>query len=435
MKINVLKSVVGFGVLLATGLISASASLPESKPAYESLLSKIREGYFAGSDVGPEYAEIIEKNFGIDGLERLYRDTESDAQSDGRTQLFRDIWLHNRIEELKKARAAVASLPEIKPTYESLLSKIREGYFAGSDVGPEYAEIIEKNFGIDGLERLYRDTESDAQSDGRTQLFRDIWLHNRIEEFKKTRAAVIPSEKRTADISDKARATINELEEKMRKLNGIELKASEEFKQVLIDAINKSGLAGAFLEGWDIFLAQLKLAKHTGPYMVEMGLLLTFPSDHNESLLKESARLYKIHFMPLDSNFKDVVLRLISEIKNNKDLAGSMHSIKVKPLLDQDIQKIGAEGILPKIVIYISGKELAQKALNILYDTFKNEKGSGHCPPFNEKVTDLIYYTQGNRNEKLAFPQYYEQPDMVYFFPTVTGTREDYHLINPARRK
>jgi transcriptional regulator len=429
MKINVLKYVVGFGVLLATGLIFASASLPESKATYESLLSKIREGYFAGSEVGVQYAEIIEKNFGLDGLERLYRDTEKDARFDQRTELFRDVWLHNRIEELKKARAAVI------PLYELLLSKIREGYLNGNDVGPEYAEIIEKNFGLDGLEWLYRDTKKDARFDQRTGLFRDGWLRNRIEELKKTRVAVIPSEKRTADVSEKARATINQLEEKMKRLNGIELKASEEFKQALIDAINKSGLAVAFLEGWDIFLVRLELAKHTGPYMVEMGLLSTFPTEHNESLLKESARLYKIHFMPLDSNFKDVVLRLISEIKNNKDLAGSMHSIKVKPLLDQDIQKIGAEGILPKIVIYISGKELAQKALNILYDAFKNEKGSGHCPPFNEKVTDLIYYTQGNRNEKLAFPQYYEQPDMVYFFPTVTGNREDYHLINPARKK
>lgn len=328
-----------------------------------------------------------------------------------------------------------ASAPsrEGEPTYEVLLSNIQKGYLEGNDVGSKYAEIIEKYFGLDGLERLYKDIEPDAKYDVRMQLFRDVWLHKRIEKLKKARAAAeIPYEMRTAVISEKAKAKIRELREKMEKIHSNDWTASDIFRKELIAAINNSGLAEAFWYNSNLLLLGLNLAKYSWPYEVQLVMLAPSPG---YDLIKESVRLYKIHLMPLDSNFKDIVLRLISEVKNNRDLASNIHQIKIKPLLDKDLQRIDAEGIVPKIVIYSYGKELAQKALNIIYDTFKNEKGSGHCPPFNEKVTDLIYYTQGNRDEKLEVPQYYEQPDMVYFFPNVTGKHKDYHLINPAKRR
>jgi hypothetical protein len=110
MKINVLKSVIGFVIPLTAGLMFASAPSREGEPTYEVLLSNIQKGYLEGNDVGSKYAEIIEKYFGLAGLERLYKDIEPDAKYDVRMQLFRDVWLHKRIEKLKKARAA-AEIP------------------------------------------------------------------------------------------------------------------------------------------------------------------------------------------------------------------------------------------------------------------------------------------------------------------------------------
>jgi hypothetical protein len=41
------------------------------------------------------------------------------------------------------------------------------------------------------------------------------------------------------------------------------------------------------------------------------------------------------------------------------------------------------------------GEKAAEQVLSWVYDTFKGYPGCG-TPPYSEKITDLIYVTQGN---------------------------------------
>lgn len=88
---------------------------------------------------------------------------------------------------------------------------------------------------------------------------------------------------------------------------------------------------------------------------------------------------------------------------------------------------------MPTIVLYIfGGIEDAQKALDKLYEIFKNTPGLGISPRFNAKVTDFIYVAQGDGQYKSGdFAQYYEQPRKVYYRPDLTGTAINYHLKHP----
>jgi hypothetical protein len=122
MKMRMLRVVVGLCMMFAAGLNFAAAPSSEDKPTYESLLAEIKQGYLFGSDVGPKNMEIIEKKYGVDGLERLYKDLEQEARGDQRVGHFRDKVLRVRINELTTA----APSSEDKPSYESLLAKIQK---------------------------------------------------------------------------------------------------------------------------------------------------------------------------------------------------------------------------------------------------------------------------------------------------------------------
>jgi hypothetical protein len=95
---------------------------------------------------------------------------------------------------------------------------------------------------------------------------------------------------------------------------------------------------------------------------------------------------------------------------------------------------------MANIVIYAaSGKENAQKLLNKIYAIFKYQEGLNINPRWNEKVTSLIYFAQGDGDAKKLKEnaKFFESGDeygngKVYFNPTVTGVYQDYHLINPA---
>jgi len=332
-----------------------------------------------------------------------------------------------------------AAPSEDKPTYESLLAKMQYGYLEGNDVGPTYMEIIEKNFGLAGLERLYKDIELAARMDEKIMLFRGL-LYSRIEGLKKSKNpsdVAVPSPVcREAVVSEERRDELIAVAEAQSiAVHNMDISASQEFRKELIEAIKEKGWGDpTAIFGIDLY-PKLPIDNTyrgsrliTGKSVSIYNLYLTSRAqrhislDQAEAAIKEAVELYKIHFMPLDENFKDITFSIIEEIKNNKELAGCISSFKIKPLLDKDLLQNPAVGIVPKIIIYCVGKESAQKALNILYEKYKDQKGSGQHPPFNEKVTDLIYYSQGHRDDKMQYPQYYEQPDMVYFFPTVTGT-------------
>jgi hypothetical protein len=89
--------------------------------------------------------------------------------------------------------------------------------------------------------------------------------------------------------------------------------------------------------------------------------------------------------------------------------------------------------VRPQFVIYTEGKENAQKIVDILYKNFEKTLGLNVTPRYNEKVTSLIYFAQGQGKDKAKYSFLFEQPDMVYFKANVTGQKEDYRLKNPSK--
>ena len=126
--------------------------------------------------------------------------------------------------------------------------------------------------------------------------------------------------------------------------------------------------------------------------------------------LKNLSNGYKIHLMPKDNNFMAVTINLLKAMQKNHVLQQTISNIKIKPVFEVDINgtKDTLYGLtkddlldVPKIVIYIyGGKADAQRALNEIYTIFKNEEGVNRSPKYNEKVTSLIYFAQGNRDDK-----------------------------------
>ena len=167
------------------------------------------------------------------------------------------------------------------------------------------------------------------------------------------------------------------------------------------------------------------------------------------SSLEELVQEYKIHLMPKDEDFLQAILDLCHEIKINPILQETISSVKVKKIIlesdkeyqkevDQKAKHAGSQAIwqdVPKIVIYIgNGQVAAQKALNEIYRIFKDRPGIGRTPRFNAKITNFIYFAQGDRTEKYkpSNQQYFEQPKMIYYKRDVTGKPENYHLIHPV---
>lgn len=155
--------------------------------------------------------------------------------------------------------------------------------------------------------------------------------------------------------------------------------------------------------------------------------------DDNKDLQKASERClaaysYKIHLMPKYENLKSTIKRLI-------DLMGNKYLFKV----NHEFAETGNQEsfirdniIYPVIVIYPEpGKNNAQSLLNKIYAEFKNEEGLDFIPRFNKKINSLIYYAQGNGDEKTSdYSRYFEQPDMIHFSESFGDG--DHALQDPA---
>lgn len=123
---------------------------------------------------------------------------------------------------------------------------------------------------------------------------------------------------------------------------------------------------------------------------------------------------YKIHLMP---NAKGQCTKIIQTILSNEnDIKNNIEKFKlISPVITFDgfwkkpitylkccAEGDGKLGIPPMIVLYCArGKNKAQKTVDALYKSFGNQSGIGIAPRFSEKLTDLIFYTQDNSNEKV----------------------------------
>lgn len=166
-----------------------------------------------------------------------------------------------------------------------------------------------------------------------------------------------------------------------------------------------------------------------------------FKDPYYAFLIKENlAQTYKIHLMPQDKDIVTILIKLFNTLKQNTEVRKLLVETKVLLPYSQELlierSKQGLS-VTPRMVIYpIKGKENAQKALDIIYETFKNDKGLDITPRFNEKVTSLIYFAQGESMDKMnkELSKDFEQPNMIYYKSDFTGKKEDYHLKNPAHK-
>lgn len=174
----------------------------------------------------------------------------------------------------------------------------------------------------------------------------------------------------------------------------------------------------------------------------------TFPSDaaaklRLDKVIRNLVGQYKIHLMPTDENYADTVTKVITALNTDPELQKAVYFAKfsMKPKPSEELQQLPLEDILPRIVIYSEiGKEHAQTILNKMRELFGTEEGLDISPRFNQKVTRLIYFAQGNGDDKAKWLHkknpddtpfintIFEAPDYIYYRSDFTGTPEDYHL-------
>lgn len=152
-------------------------------------------------------------------------------------------------------------------------------------------------------------------------------------------------------------------------------------------------------------------------------------------------KLYKIHLMPSDQDCIPFFNNLV-EFLLKTSIWKSINAVK---MIMPDNQFLNVSGA-PRIVIYFysnyslnagveDSKKRIQLVLDKIYDQFKNVPGFGPAPLYNMKVTDLIYFTQGNRDDKIlpgAENIFDENEGFVYFKPGYKGYTVDFHLRVPG---
>jgi|GEM_PF-5632390 len=159
------------------------------------------------------------------------------------------------------------------------------------------------------------------------------------------------------------------------------------------------------------------------------------------SLCKESVvKLYKIHLMPLQSNLKEVIKKIIQKfiacaefrslIKNFKimsDIVELEPNTSKNEILDALKEN---DHYMAIIVLYPrAGKEYAQQALDMIIDLFGATEGLDVTPRFNQQISSLIYYAQGNADDKLIpGSELYFEEDFIHFKSDFTGQETDYRL-------
>ncbi|MDR3646670.1 MAG: hypothetical protein P4L22_03960 [Candidatus Babeliales bacterium] len=147
---------------------------------------------------------------------------------------------------------------------------------------------------------------------------------------------------------------------------------------------------------------------------------------------------YKIHLMPKKEDIQSTVLKLIKAAQEDDELLHLIADFKFITKFEN--YKFNPDYNMPIIIIYASsGKENAQRLLDKIYELFKDQEGLNKKPRWNEKVTSLIYFAQGNGDQKMSnrYSKLFEDGDYkgngkVYFKADVTGKVVDYHLKNPA---
>lgn len=156
-----------------------------------------------------------------------------------------------------------------------------------------------------------------------------------------------------------------------------------------------------------------------------------------KNLTKIIPNQYKIHLMPTDKNIDEVFTKLLNLMQENKEIQKLIKDIKIR--YDYEKTKKEKNEIFPRIVIYLAdGKENAQKSLDILYQHFENVAGLGKTPRYNARVSDLIYFAQGDGDSKNKFPNLFEKSSLVYYDKKIispVSPNTSHYLKHPETKK
>ncbi len=148
--------------------------------------------------------------------------------------------------------------------------------------------------------------------------------------------------------------------------------------------------------------------------------------DYKKEVANQLVKLYKIHLMPreeINGEVERIFIKLLTHVKSDEILQQSISQIKIKFI---NTLTNGA----PRIVIYVYGKDKAQAALNRICGVFGNDQGSNILPAYNQRASSLIFFSQGDRDHKKVYPEFFEGEDKVYYKPFIQG--DDYHLKVPS---
>lgn len=108
--------------------------------------------------------------------------------------------------------------------------------------------------------------------------------------------------------------------------------------------------------------------------------------------------------------------------------------------MQEELKKRGAaKSVVPIIVIYPNpGHKNAELVLDRIYTLFKDIDGADITPEYNKKITSLIFYAQGNRDEKVSsnWQHYFQQPDMIFYDSNILPPEDGYNshaLKDPSK--
>ncbi len=145
-------------------------------------------------------------------------------------------------------------------------------------------------------------------------------------------------------------------------------------------------------------------------------------------------QFYKIHLMPKKEDVVTIIMNILYYAQKDSEFGALIDTIKFK--YNQNRLMYNNQ-ILPLIVIYpAKGQGAAQKLLTRLVEIFKGVEGRNITPRFNRKVNSLIYYAQGDgddKNESTAEFLDESTPNpgdekWALFKPDLTGEIKDYSL-------
>jgi len=186
---------------------------------------------------------------------------------------------------------------------------------------------------------------------------------------------------------------------------------------VLTNVLNTNNITPQYIQGYYyLTFAKGKPTLYKGKLKTILLPNVAAGRAKHEDYLACAIRTYKFHLMPQNEEFAGVLYDLFSHLRKDPVMQRCVHEIKIK----KDISKIlGGSSNHPMIVVYAAaGKEAAQTLLSKLCEIFKNSEyqGTGIRPRFNQKITDLLFFAQGDGDHKQTpeNAKFYDE-NKVYF--------------------